>query len=142
MVIAADLDEANFPELPLLHDGILGLDQVRRAAALRADLDDTLMFARRGEHGLSFHDVHANRLLDIDIRPGFDRGHHCERMPMVRRADEHDVQVFFFEHLPIIAVGAWPFFRSLPARYGLGGFCQHLFIHVAERHYFDRRDLD
>ena len=67
MVVAADLDEADLAELAFLDDAVARLDEVRRAAALRADLHDALVLARRGEHRLALDDVDADRLLDIDI---------------------------------------------------------------------------
>ena len=49
------------------------LDQVRRAAALRADLHDALVLASGGEHRLAFDDVDADRLLHINVDAGFAR---------------------------------------------------------------------
>ena len=50
-----------------LIDLVARLDQVRRAAALRADLHHAVVLARRGQHRLAFDDIDADRLLHIDI---------------------------------------------------------------------------
>ncbi len=68
VVVAVDLDQADGPELAFADDAIARGDQVRRAAPLRADLHDAVVFARGGEHRLPFGDVHADRLLHVDVR--------------------------------------------------------------------------
>ena len=52
---------------------VAGLDQVRRAAALRADLHDALVLARGGQHRLALDHVDADRLLHVDVGPGLRR---------------------------------------------------------------------
>ena len=49
-------------------DCFLRIDQVRRALALRADLHDALVLARRGNHRLALEHIHADRLLTVHIR--------------------------------------------------------------------------
>ena len=105
-VVAVNLGVGHLAEFAFLDDRVARLDQMRCAAALSADLDDALVLPRRRQHGLALGHIHADRFLHINIRPGFDGGDHRQRMPMVRRADEHDVQVLFLEHLPVVVVGA------------------------------------
>ena len=103
VVVAADLHVPDLAEQPGLDDLVARLDEMRRAAALRADLHHAIVFARRGEHRLAFRDIDADRLLAIDIRAGLHRLDHRQRVPMVGRADEHDVEVLLLEHLAIVA---------------------------------------
>ena len=102
MVIAINLDVGDLPEFPLVKEPLLGLDQMRRAAALRADLHDAVVFPRRGKHRLALDDVHADRLLAIHIDAGLARLNHRQRMPMVRRRDLDDVEPTLLDHLTIV----------------------------------------
>ena len=81
------------PSLPSLDDAVAGLDQVRRAAPLRADLHDALVLARRRDHRLALDDIDADRLLHLDVGAGLDGGDHRQRVPVVRRVDEDDVEI-------------------------------------------------
>ena len=99
VVVAVDLDEADLAELAFLDDPVAGLDEVRRAAALRADLHDAAVLAGGGEHRLALDHVHADRLLHVDVGPGLDGGDHGQRVPVVGRGDEDDVEVLLGEHL-------------------------------------------
>ena len=105
MVVAVDLDQADLAELALADDAVARFDQVRRAAALRADLHDALVLARGGEHRLAFDDIDADRLLHPDVQPGPHRRDHRQRVPVVRRGDQDDVEILLAEHLAIVAVG-------------------------------------
>jgi hypothetical protein len=112
------------------------------AAALCADLHDALVFAGCGEHGLTFDDVHADRFLAVDIRTCLDRGDHRQRVPMIRRGNEHDIQILFLQHLAVIAVDARFFLRHLPAGHQFCRLGDHPLIDIAQRYHFDRSDLD
>ena len=90
------------PSLPGLHDLVARFDQVRRAAALRADLHHALILARRGQHRLAFGHIHADRLLAVDIAAGLYRLDHRQRMPVVGRRDQDDVQVLLAQHLAVV----------------------------------------
>ena len=142
VVVAVDLDQADLAELALADDPVAGLDQVRRAAALRADLHDPLVLARRGEHGLALDHVDADRLLHVDVGPGLDGGDHRQGVPVVGRGDQDDVEVLLLEHLAVVGVGARLLLRGLPRGDHLGGLGQHLLVDVAQRDDLDRRDLD
>jgi hypothetical protein len=61
---------------------------------------------------------------------------------MVRRRDEHHIEIFFRKHLPVVAVGARFLFGGLPAGDLFGGVGEHEFVHVAKRNDFDGCDLD
>ena len=105
VVVAVDLDQPDLAELALLDDAVAGLDEVRRAAPLRADLHDALVLAGGGHHRLAFDNVDADRLLHPDIGAGLDGRDHRQRVPVVRRADQHDVEISFLQHLAIIGIG-------------------------------------
>ncbi len=115
---------------------------MRRAAALGAHLDDPLVLAGRGQHGLALGHVHADRLLDVDVGPGLDGGDHRQRVPVVGRGDQDDVEVLLLEHLAVVAVGPRLLLRGLARGDHLGGLGEHLLVDVAERDDLDRRDLD
>ena len=68
VVVAVNLNQCDLAEPARLHVAVARFDNVRRAAALGAHLHDSAILACRGNHGLAFHDVFANRLLNIDIR--------------------------------------------------------------------------
>jgi len=125
-----------------LHDVFPGIDQVRRAAPLRADLDHPLVPAGGGEHGLPLGHIDADRLLDIHIGAGLDGGDHRQGMPVIGRGDENDVQVLLFEHLAVIAVRARLLLRCLASGDEFGCALQHPPVHVADRDDFDRGHLD
>ena len=121
---------------------VAGLDEVRRAAALRADLHDPLVLAGRGQHGLALDHVHADRLLHVDVGAGLDGRDHRQGVPVVGRGDQHDVEVLLLEHLAVVAVGARLLLRRLARGDHLGGLGQHPLVDVAQRDDLDRRHLD
>ena len=141
VVVAVDLDQADLSQQPGLDDTVDGLHQVRRAAPLRAHLHHALMLSRGGQHGLAFDDVDTDGLLHVDIGPGLDGGDHGQGVPVIRRRDLDDVEVFLLEHLAIVVVEARLLFGALAGGDEIGGLGQHLLVHVAERDDFDRCDL-
>ena len=104
---------------------------MRRAAALHAHLHDALVLARRGQHRLPFGDVHADRLLNVDVGAGLRRLDHRQRVPVIGRGDEDDVEILLREHLAIIAERARRFLRGLPRRHLRRGVGEHSRIDVA-----------
>ena len=142
VIVAINLDQADLAELSFADDPVAGLDQVRRAAALGADLHDPLVLAGRGQHGLALGHVDADRLLDVDVGARLDGRDHRQGVPVVGRGDQDDVQVLFLEHLAVVGVGARSLLRGLPVGDDLGGLGQHLLVDVAQRNDLDRRDLD
>ena len=101
---------ADFPQQSAFDDLLLRINDVRCAFALRANLHHTLEFARHIEHRLAFDHIHADRLLAINIRARFHRRNRMERVPVIRRPYEHDVELVLFEHHAIVPV---PFGRFL-----------------------------
>ena len=72
---------------------------VRRAAVLRADLDDAAVLSRGLDQLLPFPAVVAQRLLHVDVLARLaapERGRH---VPMVGRGDDHGVDRLVVEHL-------------------------------------------
>ena len=102
MIVTVDLHESDLAELAFLDDPVAGLDEVRRAAPLGADLDDPLVLAGGGDHGLTLDHVDADRLLHIDVGAGLDGGDHRQGVPVVGRGDQDDVQVFLRQHLAVV----------------------------------------
>ena len=98
--------------------------------------------ARGGEHRLALDHVHADRLLHVDVGPRLDGGDHRQGVPMVRRGDQHDVQVLFLEHFAVVAVEPRLLLRRLPGRHQLRGLGEHPLVDVAQRHDLDRRHLE
>ena len=130
------------PELPLAHDAIARAHEVRRAAPLRADLHHPLVLACRGQDGLTLGDVHADWLLQVQIGTRLHRLDRGQRVPVVRRRDEDEVEVPLREHRAVVAVGARRLLRRLPRGDLRGCVGQQLLVDIAERHDFDRRHLD
>ncbi len=142
VVVAADFDQADLAKHAFLEDGVAGLDEVRRAAPLGADLHNAFVLPGSRHHGLPLGDVHADRFLHVDVGAGLDGRDHGQGVPVVRSADEHDVEVLFLEHVAVVAMGAWLLFRLLPLGNEVGGLGQHPAIDVAQRHDLDRGDLN
>jgi hypothetical protein len=95
--------------------------------ALIAHLRDAVGFLRDITHRTRFGDGVGERLLDIDVTPG-THGHDAgRRMDMVRRGDEHGVDVLLLlDQFAVVAIQLRPgifFDRS-------GGVIE---IHIAQR---------
>ena len=133
VIVAADFHQPDLAEFALAHDAVPCFHQVRCAAPLRADLYHAVVFARGGEHGLAFHHVHADRLLAVDMGAGLDGGDHRQRVPVVGRAHQDDIQIFLGEHGAVVAEGARLLVRCLAHGHHFRGFGEHAAIHVAER---------
>ena len=111
LVIAVDLDQPYGAEPSLADDAVARADQVRCAAPLHADLHDALVFPRRREHRLPFHDVHA-MASDPDVEARLHRIDHrsaCRDL----RVDQNEVQVRPSASREI-AVVTRPLLRRLP----------------------------
>ena len=106
-----------------------------------ADLHHAVVLAGGGQHGLAFDNIDADRLLDEDVDARFRRLNHGERMPVIRRPNQDDVQILFGQHLAVIGIGARSLLRFLARSRHLRGIRQHLAVHVAERNNLDRRHL-
>ena len=93
---------------------------------------DRAFRARRREDRLTFANVDSDRLLKIDVASRFDRGDGDERVPMVRRSDENDVEIRLFERLAIVGELA-RFATVLTRRDLLGGLFERIAVDVANR---------
>jgi hypothetical protein len=67
MVVAVDLGEGDFPEAALTDDLFTGLDQVRRAPALRAYLDNSPELAGGSKNRLSLTNIDADWFLEEEV---------------------------------------------------------------------------
>jgi hypothetical protein len=112
-----------------------------RAAPLHADLHYPLVLACRGQHGLRLDHIDADRLLHPHVHAGLHCLDHGQRVPVVRRVDQDDVEVALLEHLAVVAVQPRDLLRDLARGDQLARFGEHPAVHVAQRHHVDRRDL-
>ena len=71
-------------------------------ASMDAHLADPAAAADRLDHRASLGDAERQRLLDIDIFAGLAGLDCLEGVPVVRHRDDHGVQVFQLEQLPVI----------------------------------------
>jgi hypothetical protein len=104
VIITPHLDVGDPAEFPRLDDLIHRFDQMRRAAALHADLHHPLEFRRGRQHRRTFDHIHTGWLLHVNVRPRSNRFDHRQRVPMVRGFDQHDVEVLLRQHLPVVAM--------------------------------------
>ena len=141
VVVAAHVDLGDVPQQAGVNDILLGFDEMGSAPALHADLDHALVPARRVQHGLTLADVDGGGLLDVHVSARLKRGDRGEGMPVIRSADDDDIQVFFGEHFPVITVGTRRFARLLPLADQLRGAFEHPGINVADRDHIDGRYL-
>jgi hypothetical protein len=94
------------------------------------------------KHGLALDHVDADRLLHVDVGPRLDGRDRRQGMPMVRRGDQHEVQVFLFEHFAVVAVEAGFLPRPLPGSRQLGRLAEHPLVDVAQGDDLDGRHLE
>ena len=108
-------------------------DEVGRAPALGADLDDSARPPRGVHHRLPLGNVDADRLLNVDVGPRLDGGNHRQGVPVVGRGDQDDVKVALGEHCAVIAISPRLLLRRLPEGDLLGGLLEHDGVDVADR---------
>ena len=72
MVVTVDFNVTDLPKFAFANDAITGFDKMRRAAALRTDLNGTVIFASRLQHGLAFGDIDTDWFLDENVGTSFD----------------------------------------------------------------------
>lgn len=142
MVVAVRFDVGDLTERAAIEEALFGFNEMRRATALRADLHNPAILAGGGDHGLAFHDIDADRLLHVHVAAGLGGLDHGERVPMIGRGDEADVEVLLLQHLAVVAVGSRLLFRRLTLGNNVGRGGNHVLIHIAERDHFHGRDLD
>ena len=138
--VRINLHVSDGAELSFLHE-VARLNEVRSAAPLRAHLHHALVFARRGQHRLAFHHVHADGLLQVQVGARLDGLDHGQGMPVIRRGDLHQVEILLLEHLAVVGEHPRLLFGCLARGHHLGAAGHHLLVHVAEGYDFDRRHL-
>ena len=142
MVVAINFHQPDFSQPAFLYDGVSRFHQVWSAAPLRPYLHYLPVLARRAQHGLSLRYIHADGLLAIDVGASLDCFNHRQRVPMIWGSDLDNIQILFLQHFAVVAVRPRPLLRRLPGCDHIGALGQHSFIDVAERHHFNRRDLN
>jgi len=95
----ADVAQQPFPD-----DALLGLGQMRRRAALRADLHHAVILAGSGEHCLAFANVHADGLLTVDVDSRAAGVDHRQRVPVIGSVDQDEVHLLLGEHFLVVAI--------------------------------------
>ena len=83
-----------------------------------------------------------DRLLHPNIGAGLHGRNHRQRVPVVGRGHQADVQVLLLQHLAVIAEQPGSLLRCLPGGHHLRRLRQHLLVHVAHRNHLDGRHLD
>src|ERR1041385_56839 len=73
-------------------------------AGLRAGLNDAVVFAGGFDELASFPDIVGNRFLDVDVFTGLHGPDRRQGLPMVRRRNRNDVDVFVLEQLPNVGI--------------------------------------
>ena len=83
---------------------LLGLDEVRIAALLRAGLQDTLVLPHRAYDLVAFHRMQRQRLFDVQVLARPARGHGDLAVHVVPRGDDDGVDILAVEDLAVINV--------------------------------------
>ena len=76
VVVTTHFDMTNVAEKSGLDNLFFDVDEMRCALSLRADLDHTILLARRPNHRLAFQHIDTNGFLHIHVRTRLDR---CDR---------------------------------------------------------------
>ena len=107
-----------------------GEAEIAVAALLAADLNDALVVAHRFHEAFAFVNGERERFLGVDILAGLDRKQVHERVPVVGRAGDDDVNVIALHELAkvLVLLRHLPVLRELLGR-GLG----MAVVHVADR---------
>ena len=74
-------------------------------ATLRAKLHDPVVFPRRLDHPTAFDDVVARRFLGVNILACLAREDRDQRVPVVRRGVDNDVDLFVVEQAAEVLFG-------------------------------------
>jgi hypothetical protein len=77
---------------------------MRPDAAMQADLHHAAGIARRFEHRAAFIHRVPGRLLDKDVRAGLHRIDRLQRVPVIRRGDDHDLRLLLLQQFAVILV--------------------------------------
>src|ERR1035438_7696233 len=115
-------------------DDLVALLDVRHAPLLHPHLHDSAGEPLRLQDPRALRYLVRQWLLDIHILAGFERGDGQRDVLMIRRADQHGIDVFAVEDGAVVFAGKGPVTRDFP---GLG---QVLIPYIANGH--DGRALD
>ena len=116
---------------PRPHIPVAGLYKVGRAAPLHSHLHDAPVLAGGGNHRLAFHHIHADRLLHPHVQPCAAGVDHGQRVPVIRRVDQHEVEVARLNHLPVVGERARTVAGSLPSGDDFHRPVQHAPVYIA-----------
>lgn len=105
----------------VLHD----LHDVRRAAALRADLHHDLVLRRSLDHEPAFAEIVRAGFLHIDMLARVRRVDRTRRVPMIRRGHDHRLHRLVIEHFAhvlrdlcgVCPLDSWIVFAAAAARF-------------------------
>ena len=120
-----------FAEFAALYE-LGGFDHVLATAPLRTHLHDAVVLLRGGHHRATLGNRLGQGLFDIDILARLAGHHGGDRMPVIRRGDEDDINVLPIQHAAEILyrIGLFPSGR----RTNLQTLRGHGFIHVGDNH--------
>ena len=131
MVIAVRFRKPDTSEPPRAHIPIAGLYEVGRAPPLHSHLDHAPVLAGGGNHRLAFHHVHADGLLHPHVQPGAAGVDHGQRVPVIRRVDQHEIEIARLNHLAVVGERARTVTGSLPSGDDFHRSVEHVPVHIA-----------
>jgi hypothetical protein len=106
----------------------------RRAAAIhRPHLDDLVVATGSLDHLTPFGERVCRRLLDVHVLARLQRPYGRERMPVVRRGDDHRVDVLVVEHAAEILLEARAERRDVRELLVVDALVGEVRVDVAER---------
>ena len=98
------MDLVNRAELPCPQD-LASLLELGHAPLLGADLHDSPVIVLCSNHGLAFAEVMRQRLFHEDVLAGFACVHGHRNVPMIRRPDDHRVDIATGQQ-PLVVLGS------------------------------------
>ena len=122
--------QRHFAQLAGIDILFLGAEVVPAGALLHSDLADPVVHARRLHDLRPFFDPQRQRLLDVDVLAGVERVDRGLRVPVVRRGDQHHIELLHLEQLAMIG-----------ERFRVGRFLLGL-VDLFRPDIAERRDLD
>src|SRR5262249_52485928 len=78
---------------------------VGKATTLHATLHNAVVFCGGGDHALAFERVIADGLLHVHVLAGLAGPNRCERVPVIRRADDYRVDGLVVVQLVQVLIG-------------------------------------
>jgi hypothetical protein len=99
-----DFDGLEFPNAPIANE-FASEAEAAVTALLRSSLEDDFVVANRFNHVLALVDRQSERLFTVNVLFGFGGSYVYERMPMVGRAVDDDIDIFAIEDFSEIRFG-------------------------------------